>query len=143
MQYLDRYGRRAHVPLFICMLACLLGACSGQDRASIRAVLDARDSAVSRHDINAYADLLLPGYEYKHHTEFETINRMRKLFGQFEKIEMTSNNRTIRLLDHNHAECEQSYMLHVQANGAWRQINQRERISLTKTASGWKISGGL
>ncbi len=68
---------------------------------------------------------------------------MRTLFDQFETIEMRSTNRTIRLLDHKHAECEQSYMLHVQANGAWRQLNQRERISLTKTESGWKISGGL
>jgi len=68
---------------------------------------------------------------------------MRKLFAQFEQIEMTSANRTIRLLDHNRAECEQSYLLRVQANGAWRQINQRERIILSKTETGWKISGGL
>ncbi len=68
---------------------------------------------------------------------------MERLFKQFEKIEMTSNNRTIRLLGEQHAECEQSYLLHVQAGGTWRQLNQRERISLSKTASGWKISGGL
>ncbi len=134
-----------HLRAFICILACVfsLVACGDYDKPDIRSVLDARDTAVSRHDIHAYSDLLVPGYEYKHQTEFEAINRMRQLFEQFEKIEMTSNNRTIRLLDDKHAECEQSYFLRVQANDTWRQLNQRERISLTKTASGWKISGGL
>ncbi len=136
-------GKQVHLPIFISILLCLLSACSEQEKVDIRSVLDARDTAVSNHDIASYAVLLIPGYEHNNQTEFEIINRMRKLFNQFEQIEMASDNRTIRLLDDQHAECEQSYLLHVQANGEWRQINQRERISLTKTDTGWKISGGL
>jgi len=143
MLHRARHSKRIHFPVFISILLCLLSACSEQDKVDIRSVLDARDAAVSNHDIKSYAGLLISGYEYNNQTEFEIINRMRGLFNQFEQIEMTSDNRTIRLLDDQHAECEQSYLLHVQANGEWRQINQRERISLTKTDTGWKISGGL
>ncbi len=143
MRHQSPYAIRLYLAFSICMLATALSACSEQDRANIHAVLEARDSAVSNHDIKAYSALLVPGYEYNKKNEFETINRMRKLFDQFEKIEMTSGNRTIRLLDEKHAECEQNYLLHVKAGGKWRQLNQRERISLIKTASGWKISGGL
>ena len=143
MLHRARHTKRIHYPVFISILLCQLSACSEQDKVDIRSVLDARDAAVSNHDIKSYAGLLISGYEYNNQTEFEIINKMRGLFNQFEKIEMTSDNRTIRLLDDQHAECEQSYLLHVQANGEWRQINQRERISLTKTDSGWKISGGL
>ncbi len=143
MLHRSLHNKRIHVPVFFSILLCLLSACSEQDKVDIRSVLDARDAAVSNHDITHYAGLLISGYEYNNQTEFEIINKMRGLFNQFEKIEMTSDNRTIRLLDDQHAECEQSYLLHVQANGEWRQINQRERISLTKTDSGWKISGGL
>lgn len=139
MPHQARFGYHNPFRFSICIMACVfsLVACGEYDKPNIRSVLDARDTAVSRHDINAYSDLLLPGYEYKQQTEFETINRMRKLFGQFEKIEMTSNNRTIRLLDQTHAECEQSYLLRVRVDDTWRQLNQRERISLKKTASGW------
>jgi len=143
MLHQAQFRNRIHVQLFICILLGLFSACSEQDRANIRAVLDARDASVSNHDIKAYADLLMPGYKHNDQTEFESINSMRKLFKQFEKIEMTSGNRTIRLLDEKHAECEQSYLLRVRVDDTWRQLNQRERISLTKTASGWKISGGL
>jgi len=143
MLHRARYSKRIHFPVFISILLCLLSACSEQDKVDIRSVLDARDTAVSNHDIKSYAGLLISGYKDNNQTEFEIINRMRSLFNQFEQIEMASDNRTIRLLDDQHAECEQSYLLHVQANGEWRQINQRERISLTKTDAGWKISGGL
>ena len=68
---------------------------------------------------------------------------MNRLFAQFEKTEMQSSQRVIRLLDDQHAECEQNYLLRVKADGTWRQLNQRERITLTKTSEGWKISAGL
>jgi len=137
--------RRVHLAFILCILTSLitLSACSDRDRSDIRTVLDARDSAISNHDLKAYSALLMPGYDNHEQSELEIINRMRQLFEQFEKIEMSSGNRTIRITDHQHAECEQNYLLHVQANGSWRQLNQRERIKLIKTESGWKISGGL
>jgi ketosteroid isomerase-like protein len=127
------------------MISCalLLASCSAQEKSAIRDLLDARDAAVSRQDLQAYAALLLPGYDDRGQSEFEIINRMRRLFARFDHIDMRSSNRTIRLLDSNHAECEQSYQLQVEADGIRRQLNQRERISLTKTEQGWKISGGL
>jgi len=121
-----------------------LNGCSEYDKTAINAILDARDAAVSSHNIKAYDALLLPDYQDSlGQTEFDIVSKMNKLFAQFERTEMTSNNRIIRLLDSKHAECEQSYLLRVKADGRWRQLNQRERITLTKTADGWKISGGL
>jgi len=121
-----------------------LNGCSEYDKAAINAILDARDTAVSSHNIKAYDALLLPDYQDSlGQTEFDIVSKMNKLFAQFEQTEMTSNNRIIRLLDSKHAECEQNYLLRVKADGRWRQLNQRERITLTKTADGWKISGGL
>lgn len=119
-------------------------ACSDYDKQEINAILDARDIAVSNHNINTYDDLLLPDYhDHLGQSEFDIVSKMNKLFAQFEEIEMRSSNRVIRLLDNNYAECEQSYLLRVKADGTWRQLNQRERISLTRTNDGWKISGGL
>jgi len=121
-----------------------VSACSDYDKNEINALLDARDIAVSNHNIKDYDDLLVPGYhDHSGQSEFDIVSKMNKLFAQFEKTEMTSSNRIIRLLDNNYAECEQSYLLRVKADGTWRQLNQRERITLTKTSDGWKISGGL
>ncbi|MBL4774954.1 MAG: hypothetical protein JKY87_02705 [Mariprofundus sp.] len=139
-----RHASPRHAWLFSLIVLCSLNACSEYDKNAIHAVLDARDAAVSKHDIKAYDALLLPGYhDASGQTEFDIVSNMNKLFAQFEQTEMMSSNRIIRLLDNKHAECEQSYLLRVKADDTWRQLNQRERISLTKTADGWKISGGL
>jgi len=121
-----------------------ISGCSEYDKVEIHKVLDARDVAVSRHDINAYDALLLPDYlDTAGQSEFDIVSKMNRLFAQFEATEMTSSQRVIRLLDANHAECEQNYLLRVKADNTWRQLNQRERITLIKTPNGWKISSGL
>ncbi|GAV19369.1 hypothetical protein MMIC_P0303 [Mariprofundus micogutta] len=130
-----------------CFLALLIGlvlsGCGNNDKQNIHVLLDARDIAVSNHHIGNYSLLLMPGYAYQGQSEFDVINRMNKLFEQFDNTSMQSSDRVIRFVDDEHAECEQNYLLRVQANGQWRQIFQRERILLTKTDTGWKISGGL
>ena len=126
------------------MILISITACNEYDKKEIHTLLDARDLAVSTHDIKHYDALLLPGYhDQAGQSEFDIVSKMNKLFAQFEKTEMTSSNRIIRIVDSNHAECEQSYLLRVKADGTWRELSQRERISLTKTTDGWKISGGL
>ncbi len=131
--------------LTIALLAVLtISACTEQDKIDINTLLDARDAAVSSHNINAYDALLLPNYlDAAGQSEFDIVSKMNRLFAQFEKTEMHSTQRVIRVLDDQHAECEQSYLLRVKADGTWRQLNQRERIFLTKTSDGWKISAGL
>ncbi|RLL51018.1 hypothetical protein D8Y20_10450 [Mariprofundus sp. EBB-1] len=137
-------SHRNHIlTISIFMLFNLL-ACSDYDKQAINALLDARDIAVSTHNIRGYDALLLPDYHDKSgQSEFDIVSKMNKLFAQFEETEMTSSNRVIRMLDEHSAECEQSYLLRVKADGTWRQLNQRERITLSKTSDGWKISGGL
>ncbi|MDQ6968994.1 MAG: hypothetical protein Q9M16_00605 [Mariprofundus sp.] len=118
--------------------------CSEYDKIEINKVLDARDAAVSSHNIKAYDALLLPDYlDATGQSEFDVVSKMNRLFTQFEATEMNSSQRIIRLLDANHAECEQNYLLRVKADNTWRQLNQRERITLIKTSNGWKISSGL
>lgn len=128
----------------VLLAGLLLSGCgNNSDKQAIHALLDARDLAVSNHDIGSYTLLLMPNYAYQGQSEFDVINRMIKLFEQFDAIDMQSSERVIRFADDAHAECEQNYLLRVQADQQWRQVFQRERILLTRTDSGWKISGGL
>jgi len=127
----------------VLLTGLLLAGCNNNDKHEIHALLDARDMAVSNRDIGAYSLLLMSDYEYQGQSEFDVINRMNKLFKQFDATSMQSSNRVIRFIDAAHAECEQDYLLRVQADNQWRQVFQRERILTTRTDSGWKISGGL
>ena len=129
--------------MIILILILLCSACSEYDKQAIHTLLDARDAAVTQHDIAAYQRLLISETYEQIQRKRQIVHKMQQRFKQFEKIEMQSSNRTIRLLDKQHAECEQSYLLRVFADGAWRQANERERLQLSKTDSGWKISGGL
>ena len=129
--------------LSVLVLVLSLTACSDVQKMEIEAVLDTRNSAVSAGNINAYSSLLLPSYQDGGHSKSDMISNILGLFKQFEAIEMKTFGRTIRILDNSHAQCEQTYYLRVKADGTWRAISQREQISLTRTASGWQISGGL
>jgi len=129
--------------VLLMLLILSLSACGNHDKDEINAVLDARDRAVSTHDILAYHALLLPDYTDRDKSEADLVIRMHKLFEQFNIITMTSDNRIIRIQDDGRALCEQNYHLRVQSDGTWRQLYQREQITLTRTSNGWKISGGL
>jgi len=133
-----RYGR-----IIIMLFATGLYACSNHGSEDINAVLDARDQAVTAHDILAYHDLLLPGYNDGKQDEADLVIRMNRLFTQFEQISMASDNRIISKQDDEHVLCEQNYRLRVRADGRWREISQREQIGLTHTGEGWRISSGL
>lgn len=124
-------------------LVLAIAACSDVQEMEIKTVLDARNNAVSEGDINAYSRLLIESYQDKDQGKSDVVSKMLGLFGQFDAMEMKTFGRTIRILDDNHAQCEQTYYLRVKAGNKWREISQREQISLTRTAAGWQISGGL
>ncbi len=127
--------------LFILCLG--LSACSGADKASINAVLDARNAAITARDIGAYSDLILPDYIDHGRGKVDIVAQMIHLFDRFDALHMHSFNREIHLVDDTHADCAQSYRLRVRAGGRWREMVQREELSLERTPAGWKISGGL
>ena len=124
-------------------LVLTIAACSDVQKMEIKTILDARNSAVSEGDINAYSRLLIESYQDEDQSKSDVVSKMLGLFGQFDAMEMKTFGRTIRILDDNHAQCEQTYYLRVKADNKWREISQREQISLTRTAAGWQISGGL
>ncbi len=124
-------------------LVLTIAACSDVQKMEIKTILDARNSAVSEGDINAYSRLLIESYQDEDQGKSDVVSKMLGLFGQFDAMEMKTFGRTIRILDDNHAQCEQTYYLRVKADNKWREISQREQISLTRTAAGWQISGGL
>lgn len=128
--------------LLLLSLSLLLTAC-GNDKQEIHQVMDARDQAVSSRDITAYNALIDPDYQHMGQRFADVSGRIQQLFEQFETMEMKSSDRIIYFIDETHAQCEQSYVLRVKADSDWRAIAQKERIDLSKTASGWKISGGL
>jgi hypothetical protein len=130
---------------FIPVLALVLTitACSDIQKMEIETVLDARNSAVSESNINAYSRLLIQSYQDQGQRKADVVSKMLQLFEQFDALEMKSFGRTIRILENGHAQCEQTYYLRVKADNKWREFNQREQISLTRTTTGWQISGGL
>ena len=127
---------------FFLFIALLLSSCSS-DKQEIHQILDARDQAVSMHDLAAYKSLLHSDYQHLGQNASDVLARVKQLFSQFETMEMRSSDRSIYFVDDSHAQCEQSYILRVKADSQWRAIAQRERIDLTRSADGWKISGGL
>ncbi len=121
-----------------------LAGCGEWEKMAISRVLDARDAAITAQDIGAYSILILDGYhDERGRNKVRLVAEMLDLFDRFEKSEMQSFDRACRLTDDAHALCEQSYRLRVFADGDWREIVQREQLELTRTGSGWKISGGL
>jgi len=127
----------------ILALALTITACSDIQKMEIETVLDARNSAVSESNINAYSSLLIQSYQDQGQSKADLISKMLQLFKQFDALEMTSFGRTIRILESGHAQCEQTYYLRAKADNKWREFNQHEQISLTRTTAGWQISGGL
>jgi len=136
---LEKY-RGIQTLVFFCLL---LAACSGADKASINSVLDARDAAIMARDIGAYSGLLLPDYMDHGRGKVDIVARMIHLFDRFNALEMHSFSRDIHLVDDTHADCAQSYRLKVRSDGHWREMVQREELSLQRTPTGWKISAGL
>jgi len=132
--------RKICAVIFFCLF---LAACSGADKASINAVLDARNAAISARDIGAYSDLILPDYMDHGHSKVDVVARMIHLFDRFDALEMHSFNRNLHLVDDSHADCAQSYRLRVRSGSRWREMVQREELSLERTPAGWKISAGL
>ncbi|ATX81594.1 hypothetical protein Ga0123462_0724 [Mariprofundus ferrinatatus] len=124
-------------------MALLLLCSCDNERQAIHQTLDAREAAIRSQDINSYKSLLHPDYGDKNQSAAEATARMKRLFTQFDAMEMGSSDRTIYMIDDEHALCEQSYRLKVKADNMWRETTQRERIELTRTVQGWKISGGL
>ncbi|MDQ7010219.1 MAG: hypothetical protein Q9M29_00220 [Mariprofundaceae bacterium] len=124
-------------------LLVLVSSCADVEKTAISSLMDARDHAVSTQDISAYSALIYNNYQDKRQGKIEVVARMIALFARFEATEMRSYDRTIRILDDTHAQCEQSYTLRVKADGTWREIVQREQLQLIRTPSGWKIRAGL
>ncbi len=129
--------------LAVLALVMTITACSDIQRMEVESVLDARNSAVSESNIDAYSSLLIQSYQDQGQTKADLVSKMLRMFKQFDALEMKSFGRTIRILENGHAQCEQTYYLRVKADNTWREFNQREQISLTKTTAGWQISGGL
>jgi len=113
------------------------------DKAAIYRLLDARDAAISARDLHAYARLIANDYQDRGWNKEQILRRSRDMFSAFIELNMQSFDRELRLLDATHAQCRQTYRLKARAGRDWRQIVQREQISLKKTDAGWQISGGL
>ncbi len=125
----------------ICAITLFSACTQDNPKAEIHALLQARNQSISQQDIQQYTALL--DSDYAKTQGKDTITQMKAVFSRFEKVDMQSRDATIHLLDPNHAICEQTYVLKVYADGAWRKIVQREQLTLTKRGNQWKISGGL
>ncbi len=106
-------------------------------------VLNARDQAISERNITAYAAQISDAYHDRGKNKAAIVAHMQKLFEQFRDMKMHSFGRDVFIADEHHARAAQSYRLKVRMDGSWREMLQREELSLTRTNDGWKISAGL
>ena len=129
--------------LFLILTAALLATCGEMEKSEISELMDARDQAISQRSISNYSRLIYRNYHDQGRGKVDVVAQMISLFDKFDRAEMRSHDRQIQQLDNNLARCDQSYTLKVLADGEWRQIVQREQLTLSKDSDGWKISGGL
>ncbi|MDQ6987634.1 MAG: hypothetical protein Q9M25_07525 [Mariprofundaceae bacterium] len=131
--------------IFTCALSALLllSACSQSAVSDVNSVLNARDHAISERNITAYAAQINDTYHDRGKNKADIVAYMQKLFEQFSDLKMHSFGRDIFIADENNARAAQSYRLKVLMDGSWRDMLQREELSLTRTDTGWKISAGL
>jgi len=128
------------VIIFLCLALIVFHE---SDEAGIQAVLDARDQAISSRDINAYSQLIADDYRDNGRDKEQVLAQTADMFRTFIELHMRSFDREVRLLGKGAAECRQSYRLRVRAGTNWRQIVEREQISLKKTDAGWRVTAGL
>jgi len=119
----------------------LLSSCTDFDKHEIDNLLDQRNTSISQKNINDYTALL--NKAYKENAENTVVYDMQNIFDSFDKIEMSSRDRVIQIIDDNHAICEQTYILNVFANGEWRKMVKREQLKFQRENGHWKISSGL
>lgn len=131
------------ITVVLSAMLMLLSACGISAVSGVNKLLDARDAAISQRDIKAYAALIADDYHGNRQSKADIVGQMRKLFNQFNQLEMKSFDRDISITDDRHARAMQSYHLKVMMDGKWREMVQREELSLSRGPSGWQISSGL
>ncbi len=124
-------------------LLIVLSGCGELEKMRINEVLDARAEALMNKDIAAYAELIAPDYHDRGKTREEVLDALYAQMQWFDRIEVKTTDRTIRLIDDRHAICEQTYRMRVVKGDQARELVQREQLKLVKTDQGWRISGGL
>ena len=123
-------------------IALFLTSCTTDNHTQdIQKLLKERNISISQQDIAQYTSLL--EQHYLAHKGQQKVEQMAMVFTRFEKVQMNSRDQEIRIIDDNHAICEQTYILKVFADGDWRKIVQREQLTFSRTGGVWKISGGL
>jgi len=126
-----------------CFIAAWFMACSPSEHAAVEEVLNQRTQAMQDKNIQHYAALIADDYIVSARDKMKIVEEMQHLFQIFDAIEMETHHRTIRILPHGHAECEQSYTLKVQVDGVWRNMTRREQLMLQNQDGEWKVTAGL
>jgi len=125
------------------LLMAYLLACTPDAHDAVEQVLNQRTQAMQEKNIAHYADLIADDYFSRGQDKQHIVADVQHLFQTFEKIEMKTSNRTVRILSNDHAECEQSYTLRVFSDGQWRDITHREQLMLQRQGGSWKVIAGL
>jgi len=126
-----------------CLIAAWFIGCSPSEHAAVEEALNQRTQAMQDKNIQHYAALIADDYLASGRDKKKIVNDVQHLFQLFEKIQMKTYSRTIRVFPDGHAECEQSYRLKAYADGQWRNITHTEQLMLQNYDGIWKVTAGL
>lgn len=82
--------------IFCCLIFCfLMTGCFSSPEMQVEKSLDARESALNARDVDSYAALFHPDYQYRS-DEVETItSKISKRFRAYQSIHISTHNRRI------------------------------------------------
>lgn len=131
------------LPFIFLLLGCNIDKGGSRDiENEIGLIMDLRERGINEKDLGLYMSCV--SRDYKNDSEtFDIIKeKMQKNFEIFEKIKLSTSNRTI-YPDHKGAMVVQNYELKIFLNGEDEFINGKEKLILKKEDGEWKIVDGL
>ncbi len=124
--------------VLMCLAWCLAAAsCSPPPERQVENTLDARETALNTRDVDAYAALFHPDYQYRS-DEVETVtSKISKRFNAYQSIHISTDNRRVTFeQDGNVARVVQQFRLvTVDFDGERKSANGTEHFLLKRQRS--------
>jgi len=113
-----------------------------EEEHEIEQTLLRREAAFANEDINAYLDLIEPGYHFNNRGRDALRTEVLQLFRVYDEIRIRSYDRKIFFFGKS-TTVKQKYNMSYLKMGEARSVSEQEMFELKKTADGWKFAKGI